>query len=204
MKWAQVNSPGEPIWATETGFWSKPGTYYGGFGVSEAIQAVYIPRALLEFWNAGVARTFIYELADDQSDAFFGLIRSDGTLKPAFGAVSNLLSLLKDPGPDFTPDELAYGLSGGNSSIHQSLFQKRDGSFYLALWVEALSYNFQTSQPIAVPSQNISLNLNRTVLSATTYQFDDAGKMTTTTLTPGQTLPLTVTDRLEIIKLTLQ
>jgi len=204
MKWAQVNNPGEPIWATETGFWSKPGAYYGGYGVSEAIQAVYTPRALLEFWNAGVARTYIYELADDESDAFFGLIRSDGTLKPAFGTVSNLLSLLKDPGQEFTPDELAYGLSGGNSSIHQALFQKRDGSFYLALWVEALSYNFQTSQPIAVPSQNISLNLNRTVLSAAIYQFGDAGKMTTTTLTPGQTLPLTVTDRVEIVKLILQ
>jgi hypothetical protein len=204
MKMALVNTPGEPIWITETGFWAAPGAYWGGYGISEAAQATYTPRALLEFSNAGAARTYLYELADYETGDDFGLIRSNGTARPAFGTLENLLSLLKDTGPAFTLNTLAYSLTGANSSVHQALFQKRDGSFYLALWVEALSYNFQTSQPISVASQRVTLSLSRTVISAATSQFDAAGNMTTTTITPSQSLPLTLTDKVQIVKLVLQ
>ena len=204
MNLASVNTPGEPIWITETGFWSVPGAYWGGYGVSEASQAIYIPRVLLEFSNAGAARTYIYALADYTGADLFGLIRSDGTAKPAFGSLSHLISLLSDPGPAFAPVGLAYSLSGAGPNLHQALFQKRDGSFFLAVWVEALSYNFQTSQPISVPAQHVTLNLGRTVLAATSYQLDDAGNMSTTKLTQSEAIGLTVTDRVQIIKLVLQ
>lgn len=201
---ALADTPGESIWITETGFWSVPGPYWGGYGVSEAAQATYTPRVLLEFSNAGAARTYIYALADYTSNDLFGLLRSDGTAKPAFGSLANLLTLLSDPGPAFTPTQLGYSLSGAGPNVHQALFQKRDGSFFLALWVEALSYNFLTSQPISVPAQQVSLNLGRAVLAATSFQFDDAGNMTTTSLPPSQTLVLTVTDKVQIVKLVLQ
>jgi hypothetical protein len=204
MKWAAVNTPAEPVWITETGFWSQPGTYYGGHGVTEAAQATYIPRALLEFSNAGAARTYVYELADWESGDYFGLIRIDGTLKPAFGALANLLNLLSDPGPAFTPQALTYSITGAGSNLHKAVFQKRDGSFYLALWVETSSYNFQAQQAISVPAQQVNLNLSNTVLSATRYQLTNAGTMTTTSLSPSQSLPLTITDKVQIVKLVLQ
>jgi hypothetical protein len=204
MNLAEMNNPGQPIWVSETGFWTLPGAYYGGYGSSEAAQATYEPRALLDFWNAGAARTYLYELADYAGNLYWGLLREDGSAKPSFGAIQNLLQTLTDPGQAFTPDPLAYSLTGGDSQIQRALFQKRDGSYYLAIWVEAESYNFLTQTGISVPAQTVTLQLGRSVLSASTYQLTSAGTMTETTLTPSQQLQLSVTDRVQIVKLVLQ
>jgi hypothetical protein len=201
---ARIDNPTQPIWVTETGYWSIPGPYAGGFGVDEATQSVYLPRTLLSFWNAGAARTYLYELVDESTSSSFGLLRPDGSPKPSFPALTNLLTLLADPSSSFTPGVLAYRLTGANAQVQQALFQKSDGEFYLALWVEALSYDFIGQQPIAVPAQSVSLQLSRTVLSATAYQWDTSGNIAPNALTPSQTLPLTVTDKLQIVKLILQ
>lgn len=203
MALALVNAPAEPIWVTESGYWSEPGPYFGGGGISEAAQAIYSPRLMLEFWNAGARRTYEYQLADDSSDTYFGLLRSDGSVRPAFGAMANLLGLLSDPGATFQPAGLAYSLSGGNSQLHHALFQKRDGSYYLALWIEALSYDFTNSVLLTVPLQQVSLQLGSPVASAAAYQWDDAGNVTTTSIPAGQTMTINVTDKLQIIKLVL-
>jgi hypothetical protein len=202
MHLAQINNPGQPIWITETGFWSVPGPYFGGYGVDEATMAVYLPRAFLEFWNAGAGRTYQYELADYSSSDSFGLLRSDGSAKPAFGAVANLLTLLSDPGTQFAPGKLAYSLVGAGSNVHQALFEKRDGSFYLALWIETLSDSFTTSQPITVPPQAVALQIGNPVASITTYQWNAQGSVTTASISPNQALPLSLTDKLLIVKIT--
>ncbi len=201
----------EPVWVTETGYFAQPGPFNGTYGVSPAIQAAYSTRALLEWANAGVARTYLYELADDEiptedpANYHWGLLNSDGTPKPAFHAVANLLSMLSDPqaAGNFQPAPLAFALQGADSSVHQALFQKSDGSYYLALWVEAQSYDFLGQQPLPVPTQNVSVHFASVVGSASTTQWDDTGNATTTSLTAAQTLNLTVSDRLQILKITL-
>ena len=137
VRQAQINTPSEATWATETGYWSAQAPYYGGNGVGEALMATYLPRTIFAFWMGGVKRSYIYELADYANTIYFGLMRYDGTPKPAFYAVSNLLTLLSDPGTSFTPGSLSYKITGSSTQLQSLLLAKRDGSYYLALWIEA-------------------------------------------------------------------
>lgn len=198
---ALVNAPTKPVWMTETGYWSVQAPYYGGDGVGEALMATYSPRLLFQTWLAGASRTYIYELADESSTSFFGLIRNDGSPKPAFYAVSNLLALLNDPGAAFTPGSLSYALSGASPQVHQLLFQKRDGSYYLALWVEAPGMNGATLQTISVPSQTVQILLGQFPSAVTSYQWSSAGTITTTSLSASQAISVSVGPNITVLKI---
>jgi hypothetical protein len=100
-----------------------------------------MPRLYLDYFRRGIARTFAYELIDEHPDpqhvnaeASFGLLRNDLSEKPAFVSLKRLIALLRDPGPAFTPKRLRYAIEGAPSDLRRLLLQKRDGSYYLALW----------------------------------------------------------------------
>jgi hypothetical protein len=61
-----------------------------------------------------------------------------------YTALRNLFSILKEPGANFRPGKLKYGLSAPGT-VHHLLLQKSDGSFYLALWNEVDSYKSSQS-----------------------------------------------------------
>jgi len=42
--------------------------------------------------------------------------------------VKNLITLLKDPGAEFSPASLNFTITGGDANLKHSLLQKRDGS----------------------------------------------------------------------------
>ena len=200
MALASVVGASKPTITTETGYGNSSTTVNN---VPESVSATYMPRLLLEQWNAGIKRTYIYELLSEGGAPFsdYGLLRSDGSQKPAFTAVANLLGLLTDPGAPFTPATFAYQVTGGDSSLHQLLLQKRDGSFYIALWVEKPSYDVNADTAIAVAPEQVTLQSPRLVSTATAYQFDTAGKVATSALPAGTSFPLTVTDKLMLVKL---
>ncbi len=86
-----------PIVATETGWHNAVNDANASQkGVSEEVSSKYIPRLFLEYFKRGVTRTFLYELMDERAKSDmennFGLIRADGTPKPAFYALKNLTS----------------------------------------------------------------------------------------------------------------
>ncbi|XHX75852.1 MAG: PA14 domain-containing protein [Stenomitos frigidus ULC029] len=96
----------KPLIATEVGY--STGNPTSDRPVSEAVQGKYLPRLFLESFNAGAPRTFSYELMDQKADpgnseSNYGIIRSDGTPKPAYTALKNLISLLNDPQPKAAP-----------------------------------------------------------------------------------------------------
>jgi hypothetical protein len=134
-------SGSDPVYATEAGYHnaiSAPPEAQAG--VSERAAAVYVPRLFLEHFRGGIERTYLYELLDEHPDPagtdveqHFGLIRSDSSRKPAFTALRNLVALLRDPGPEFEAGSLDFSLKAGDS-VEALLLQKRDGTFYLALW----------------------------------------------------------------------
>ena len=131
-----VGSAAKPSFLTETGYSTHAS------GTTEAAQAVYMPRNHLYNFNFGLALTAKYELIDQAThsgngdfEGNFGYIRTNNTPKPAFTAVKNLLALLSDRGPRFAPRSLNYALSGNTANIYKVLMQKRDGTFYLAMWV---------------------------------------------------------------------
>ncbi|NJN38104.1 MAG: hypothetical protein HC790_04210 [Acaryochloridaceae cyanobacterium CSU_3_4] len=103
-------------------------------GVSEQAAAKSLPRLFLEFFNRGIQRTFVYELIDehpnpklDDKEKNFGLLRYDGSRKPVFIALRNLITLLKDSktksSKPFSPQYLDYQLSGNTVNIHHTLLQ---------------------------------------------------------------------------------
>jgi hypothetical protein len=144
-------------------------------GVSEQAVRKYVPRLYLEYFNRGIKRAFIYELIDLWSDpkqeSNFGLLHNSGAPKPSFTALKNLILLLKAPGESsLSPQFLDYTLSGNTTHVHHTLLQKQDGRFYLILWLEVPSFNLQNKTDIAVPTQEVTLNLNTPIQVATTYQ----------------------------------
>ncbi len=133
-------SSNNPVAATESGYHNAVCSTSGHVGVPESVSAKYIPRNLLAHFDAGIERTYLYEAIDLGTnkcslDHNFGLLRSDGTEKPAYKALKNLIGLLEDSGPTFEPDSLDYSLGGDAQDLRSTLFQKRDGRFYLLLWV---------------------------------------------------------------------
>ena len=85
------NAPGRSIWITETG-WSTCTTCAAGSGVSEANQADYLSRSLVDAASHGIAAYAWFNLVDlgtsgSRLDSF-GLIDQTGRRKPAFTALS--------------------------------------------------------------------------------------------------------------------
>ena len=119
-----------------------------GRGLPEGIQAKYLPRTFAEFFRRGIYRSFRYELVDQgtggNAEQLFGMLRNDLSRKPAFNAVRDLIGLLADPGPTFATTDLDYTLEGDTKDVRQVLLQKRDGSYYLMLWLEVEGYNGDT------------------------------------------------------------
>lgn len=185
---ARKVSKNKPLIATETGYHNALNCEGSGgdcLGVhapiSERAAGKYMPRLFLEYFRRGIARTYSYHFIDVFPDPEreialrqFGLLRNDGTERPAYKSLKNLIGLLEDPGPDFAPDHLNYSLSGDTANVHSTLLQKRDGKFYLVLWQEAPSYNTSTDLDTPVPAKSVTLNLGATASEATTYLPSDS------------------------------
>jgi hypothetical protein len=207
-KWiplTQVVAGNKPIVATETGWHTAiadPAPAHPA--VSEAAAAKYIPRLFLEYFIRNVQRTFAYELIDERAapdqENNFGLLRVDGSAKPSFTALKNLIALLRDPGPAFQPRALSYQLSGGNA-VHHTVLQKRDGRFYVILWQEVPSFDLQTKTNVAVPNESVSLTLNSAFQSAKAFQPNTATTPIWQVPRPTQ-LQLNVPDYPLVIELT--
>ncbi len=202
---AKRASVSRQIITTETGYHSVVNTNDGHSGIPEDVSGKYTPRLLLEQFNYGIPRTFIYELINVSPDPNslynnFGLLRDDGSEKPAFVAVKNLIGLVKDPGSTFTPGSLDYVLGGNTADIRHTLLQKRDGRFYLILWKEVSSFNVNTKQRINVSSQKVSLTLNTAIAKATIYIPNDSPNWTSQQTNP-KTFDIDVSDRPVVVEL---
>jgi hypothetical protein len=172
-----------PVFSTETG-WDDGATYHNP-NVTPSVQARYEIRALLAHWNAGIGKTFLYELVDEGGESF-GLIDGALRLKPSYYAVKSLLADLADPGsrPRLTP--LLYSLEG---AISHTLLQKRNGEYHVLMWVPVGAEDpTMPSVPVKVTLTTMPTRLLRNV-------WQDSGRVATTTLAPATTISLNVTDR---------
>jgi hypothetical protein len=128
-------------------------------GVSEAVQTKYVARLLLENFRRGVVRTYLFGLYDFLADSNIGwyrmgLIRLDGTPKPSFTVVQNLIALLKDPDRRRAPGGLPLVIDAPGATaampVRHLLLQKEDGGFYLALWLGMASGDADVNLPVSV------------------------------------------------------
>jgi hypothetical protein len=174
---ARLLAGGKRLMATETGYNNAMNDQSHGGPVTEGVAAKYTTRNLLEHFKRGFVRTYVYELIDEfpdpgktERESNWGLLRYKGSEKPAYTALKNLIDLLEDPGPPFEPQGLDFSMSGDMSNVHRLLLQKRDGQFYLILWLEVSSYDRDGDEELHVPSQRVTLHLDTPISEATIYQ----------------------------------
>jgi hypothetical protein len=208
-----VGAPGRDLYATETGY--STANFING--VSEEAHAHYAPRISFEYFNAGIKRGFHYQLLDHlklgatDPQSHFGLIAYDGRKKSVFRALENTIDILEEPGSSagFTPGSLEYTLSGGDANVHTTLLQKRDGTFYLALWQEVRSYDKQTDQMISVTPQKVTVQFSSAMKSVRVFDptniassgpTDDAESHPSRTLSSVSSVTEPIGDQVKIIE----
>ena len=194
-------APNKPIWTTETGYAIGPGS------MPDAAISRYLPRLLLNHFSAGIERTYIYQLVDSFTSigpidgfATHGLIRADATPKPPYYAIRSLISLLWDPPGDFAAGRLEYAVSSV-PGLRQLLLQKRDGTFYLVLWLERESMDPHTLQVRPPSVAPVTLSLARPPASLTVHGLDDEGSVSTYTIAGEASVTLNVSDNVRIVQI---
>lgn len=166
ISYARNISGNRPLLATESGYHTATAWTGEHPAVTEDAMGRYIPRLYLDYFNAGFAKSYIYELIDEGTslshrEQAFGLLRANGTPKPAFTSLKNLISVLADPGPAFTPGKLEFELSGDTTNVRHMLLQKRSGKFYLVLWDDAWSYSLEQGITAQPTSKSVSITLTK-------------------------------------------
>jgi hypothetical protein len=192
----------KPIVITEAGYHNATNYSSTEFwpGIPESISAKYSSRLLLEYFNRDVSRTFIFKLRDDAQnlqkndrELNFGLLKYDGTPKPAFNTIKNMVSILNTPAvkaqlksrsrQSFKTKKTAkprqfmsvrntlpvVSLQGDLSNLHHTLLQESGNSYYLILWQEVESYSASSRQAISVPARSIKVISNTPLKAATLY-----------------------------------
>lgn len=194
--------PGKPIITTETGYINDLDNPQG---IPEEVSGKYLPRLFLEQLLHGIQRTYIYQLLDLGNkekfpDNSFGLVHSDFTPKPGYLAIQSLLRLLSDPGPAFKLDRLDFSLSGDLANVHHLLLEKRDATFYLALWIEQSGYDVNAKTSLDVPAHQITIRTDQP-LKMKVHEFDAHGLMHTADLGRSQTRMISVYDRVMVLEI---
>jgi hypothetical protein len=194
-------APHKPIWTTETGYPTGPGS------MPETAVARYVPRLLLNHFAAGIERTYLYQLVDGFTStgvidgfATHGLIYSNGTPKRSYHAIRSLISVLWEPTGYFAPGRLEYAISP-RPDLRHLLLQKRDGTFYLALWLERESMNPSTFQVRPPSIEAVTLSLTAAPAQMKVHALDDNGSVSTRTFAGSPTVNLTVSDNVQIVEI---
>jgi hypothetical protein len=195
---ARQASKTKTVMATETGYGDV-----GQYSVPAAVKAKYTLRSLLEHYNRGIRRVYLYEFLDEGNDGFgtYGLVTSSLAPKPVYVAMKSMISQLSDRGASFTTQSLTYSLQA-SSDVHHTLLQRRDGTFELVLWLEVPGSNPDTDTAITVPSQSATLTLASAPKTSKAVTIGDDGNLSNVSLSgSGTTITLPVSDRVTIVDL---
>jgi hypothetical protein len=202
----------KPLWATESGYYNEPAAHPRA--VPEDVAGVYMPRLVGEFFWRGVARTYIYELADQGTDKSareqnFGLLRHDMTEKPAYVALRNLIALLREPkapksAAPFTPEALDFELAPPADAklqpLGQNVLRKRDGTYVVLLWQQVSVYDAAKKEKLENPPIKQTVELAQS-FNVKLY-LPNESTTPTKTYEAVKTFELAVPDRVIAIELT--
>jgi hypothetical protein len=176
-------------------------------GLPEKFSARYIVRQYLFSFQFGIPRTYCYQLWDEGPNPnapgeSFGFLRYDGSAKPAYVAVRNMLALLKDTGTPFAEGSLELGMSGEIDGVRQVLLQKSDGHFFLAMWIGKQSWEPNQRIEVDVPDQTVTLSLPTTISKAVAHALQPSGEMQRRDIElQGNTVSLAVSDDVLFLEL---
>lgn len=168
IPFSKISAPNSPVVITETGYSTLPSYWYNG--VSETVQAKYTLDLLLDAYQKGVAKTFLYELLDESNlaanspESHYGLFNADGTPKLAATAIHNLTEILKDNGTSAASatGSLTYALSGTPTTSHDMVLAKSDGRVDLVLWAEPVLWNQNTHSEVQATAAPVTVTFAQT------------------------------------------
>jgi hypothetical protein len=131
----------------------------GSRAVTEQKQASVALDVFLSQFVRGWSYTFWYELRDGEGGdtAGMGLFHSDYSPKPAAVALRNLLTIFADNGGRPPLGLFSYSVQTSAPTVHNQMFQKSDGSFWLVVWNERATAS--DSVQITFGSQSRNYNL---------------------------------------------
>lgn len=178
------------IWMTETG-WQAPS---GAWPISTRAQAKYVLRDYFDAWGYGVEKVFMYQLIDDQQN-LFGLCDAAANPKPAYNALKNLVSLVKDTSPGRS--SIGYAVNNAPSSLKSFSFSKSDGTFLIVLYLDVSSWDVQHRKDLEY-AVSVTVNLTGSAKQIDVYQ-------PTFSATPinsgsGSSVPFFATDHVTVLK----
>lgn len=157
-----------PLLATECGYHNKEDNSNHP-GVSERAAAIYHLHLFFIYFNRGVERCYKYEFLDLRPDdgmtdmeCHFGLVRADGTVKPSFTAIRNLLRILSDDDAGHRCRPLEVGVEAPEGvTVRTTLLQKSDGRWYLALMREGVAYDLTRREDVTVEPVDVVVRTGR-------------------------------------------
>jgi hypothetical protein len=193
-----------PIMSTEIGFTTDPGNKQG---IPEDVEAKYIPRLILEQLLHHIDRTYIYELIDvgpkvSKNDAAFGLVRNDGSKKPAYTALKGLTSIAADAGSAPRLEDLPFDLAPGASDLHHLLAQRGDGTYLLFFWIEEPCFNPDSKKMQPVPARPVTFSSPARFRSMELLTFSSDGSVSAHKIDKAGAIPLEATDSVSVLRLT--
>jgi hypothetical protein len=205
----QKVSGSQKIYVTESGWSNAMNATDDSPNVTEDVASRYVGRLFLETMLQGWPRTYAYELVDEVADPgltntqdHYGLFRNDYSAKPAATAIANMIALMSDKGyTSIATNTLSYSLTIPSSAVHHLLFQKHDGSYWLALWQEVSDWSGWNAQgtPITNPDVAITLTLPVAAPSIQTYRPHDSPSVVES-WSEQQTVTLMVPDHPLLVK----
>jgi len=170
---AAIVSGDHATMATESGFHNAMRASSGQAPVPEDVAAIYTLRTLLEHFEAGIQRTYLYELIDekpnpaaDDPEQHFGLLRNDFSLKPAAVALQNLLTVIGRPGPSDQSRSVDLTLAGDTSGVRQLLLQDGPAHYRLLLWQSGSLWDVNQRLRAHLPSRSLAVTLPATAVTA--------------------------------------
>jgi hypothetical protein len=204
-------SGSQEIYVTESGWSNAMKATDGSPNVTEEVSARYVGRLFLETLLRGWPRTYVYELVDEEADPgltktqdHFGLFRDDYSAKPAATTIANMIALMSDKGYTFVPKTLSYSLTIPNSSVHHLLFQKHDGSYWLALWREVSDWKGWNAQGTSITNPNVAVTLTLPTAASTIETYQPLYSVSfAETISNQQTVTLMVPDHPLLAKIVL-
>ena len=157
--------------------------------VSEAVQSIYHHRFLLENKLAGIKRTFIYELMDDEDptdiayEAHQGMVRAPvgattdptkWTNKPTFTNLAAFYGALDDRGggyhPEtnpFTPPQVNMKVTCGDPLFRHLVTAKRSGVVQVHAWLDKAVWNTSTRTPVTVAPVSFTIETSAGTVAST-------------------------------------
>jgi hypothetical protein len=175
---ARTTSGDKPVCVTEAGYHNATATADGHLPTSEAAASAYIPRMFLDFFSAGVPRTFLYELVDESPDPsntdieqHFGLLRSDFSEKPAYRTLRRLMRLVT-PHAQADPAPLRY-TAAGPRDLRRLVLQQDARHQVIVLWRDVAAWDRSARRDLAVAAQPVEVAFGQAIARADVQALDE-------------------------------